>query len=119
MQDYFKQWTEASQKSYSLFKELGEIQFNMLNSLSQQQMQAAGIYLESGNKQWQTLSESKDMKSLLAAQPGLFEEVGKKLMGNASSTMEVLNDTKAQVSAWTEKGLQMARNAGADLNKAA
>lgn len=110
---------DSSKKAMDMYKELGEITFKLGTSLAQQQLDMLNIYMESSTTQLQSLSKAKDVKSLLAAQPALVEELGKKLMGNASATVEILADAKSQMTAWGEKSFELARSTGEELRKAA
>ncbi len=107
MQANLQTLAETGKSMMDSMKQLGEINFNLVASLSQQQVDMVGIYLESGNKSLQALSEVKDLPSAVAQQTKLAEDLTKKVIHNASVTVDVLTDAKAQLSGWAEKWLDL------------
>ncbi len=106
--DLLKQWTDMNKSAMDAIKELGEINTTAMTRLTQRQMDMISLYMESGAKQLETLSQAKNMQDLAATQSKLFSEMNEKLLDNARQTVEVLVDVKAELSAWVEKGMQQA-----------
>ncbi len=106
--DLIKQWTELNKTAMEAIKELGEINTAAMTRLTQRQMEMVNLYMEGGAKQLEALSEAKGVQDITAAQSRLLTEFNDKLMENARQTMEVLTDTKTQLSAWAEKGIENA-----------
>jgi phasin family protein len=106
--ELLKQWTEMNKSAMDAIKELGEINTSAMTRLTQRQMDMINLYMESGAKQLEMMSEVKNVQDLAAAQSKLFTEMNEKLLDNARQTVEVLVDVKAELSAWVEKGMQNA-----------
>lgn len=106
--ELLKQWTEMNKSAMDAIKELGEINTSAMTRLTQRQMDMISLYMESGAKQLEMMSEVKNVQDLAAAQSKLFTEMNEKLLDNARQTVEVLVDVKAELSAWVEKGMQNA-----------
>lgn len=107
MQADMQKIAETGKSMMESMKQLGEINFNIMASLSQQQMDMVGIYLESGNKQLQALGDVKDLPSVVSTQTQLAEDLSKKVINNTSVTMDIMADAKAQLSGWSEKWLEL------------
>jgi len=69
-------------------------------------MDMINLYVESGAKQLEVLSESHNVQDALTAQSRLVSEMNDKLIKNARDTVEVLVDTKSDFSSWVEKGIE-------------
>jgi len=107
MQADMQKIAETGKDMMDSMKQLGEINFNIMASLGQQQMDMVGIYLENGNKQLQSLGEVKDLPSAISTQTQLAEDLTKKVINNASVTMDIMSDAKAQLTGWSEKWLEL------------
>ncbi len=107
MQTDMQKIAETGKNMMDSMKQLGEINFNIVASLSQQQMDMVGIYLEAGNKQLQAVGEIKDLPSAVSTQTQLAEDFSKKVINNTSVTMDIMADTKAQLTGWSEKWLEL------------
>ena len=116
MQAQFNKINDASQKAMEAMQQLSEINFSLVSTLAQQQMDAVSAYLESGTKHLKSLSEVKDMPGLLSVNTKLAEDMTKKAVSNASVAMDLLSDAKAQWGSWAEKNLETARGLGRAAN---
>lgn len=109
MQTDFNKMANLAKTSLDSFQQLGEINFGITASLMQQHMDMVGIYLENGAKYLQTLSQTKDLNELYNAQSKLAEELTKKLIGNASVTLDIMADAKSKFTSWFEKNMDTLR----------
>lgn len=87
-------------------KELGEINASAMNRLVESQMEIVNSYLESSTKHMDNLKQAQSMEDLLGAQSALFTELQSKMKTNTQETLDVLNEVKSAVGAWTEKTLK-------------
>lgn len=99
-------WTDMNKNTLSVLKALGEINAAAITRLNQRQMDMINLYVESGAKQLEVLSESHNVQDVLTAQSRLVSEMNDKLIKNARDTVEVLVDTKSDFSSWVEKGIE-------------
>lgn len=104
--EVMKQWANFNKTAMDAMKELGEINTQMMTRLTQRQMEMASLYMETGAKQLEALSEVKGMQDMMAVQTRLFTELSEKLVDNARQTMEVLAEGRTQLTNWSEKKIQ-------------
>ena len=114
--DLIKQWAESNKTAMDAMKELGEINMNAMNRLTQRQQDMVNLYMDGGTKQMEALNEAKGVQDVAAAQSRLFTELNEKLMENARQTMNDLVDVRDKLSTWAEKGME---NATAAFSKTA
>jgi len=112
--EIIQQWTEINKSAMEAIKELGEINTNAMTRLTQRQMEMVNLYMEGGSQQLETLSKTKDVQEIAAAQSRLFTELNEKMMENARQTVNELVEVKDKLSSWAEKGMD---NATANLSK--
>lgn len=111
-EDLTKQWAEMNKAAMNAFKELGEINANAMNRLTQRQLDMVNLYMEGGAKQLEMFSDAKNMQDVMATQSKLVGEFNEKLIENAKQTIEVLTDTKDALTNWAEKGVEIASKMG-------
>ena len=89
------------------FKKFFEINHNFALSLAQQQLELVTICAESGIKQGQILSaEVKPAQEIFTVQSKVAKQFNKQLLNNSRVTLEILVDTKKQLSGWAESAVQ-------------
>jgi hypothetical protein len=111
MEMQFVQWSRLNQTVTESVKKTSTVNKNLVMSLSQQQMDIMGIYMEGGIKQMQTLTRpSHDFQSTLATQTELLQEFNKKLLNNFRVTFEIVMDARQEMSKLYQKNLQSLRN---------
>jgi hypothetical protein len=93
------------------FKKFFEINHNLVLSLAQQQLELVTICAESGIKQGQILSaEVKPAREIFTVQSKVAKEFNKQLLNNSRVTLEILVDTKKQLSGWAETAVQQVQD---------
>jgi hypothetical protein len=104
---------EINKTVINSFQKFFEINHNLALSLAQQQLELVTICAESGIKQGQILSsEVKPAQEVFTVQSKVAKEFNKQLLNNSRVTLEILVDTKKQLSGWAETAVQHAQ----DLN---
>ena len=106
--DLFEQWNKFGKTAYDSFKELAEINTSVYEKLTEQQMEALNVYMETGAKQVSLLSESKGYQDLLSGQASLANEANEKLLSVARNVAGILTDSKNEITSWVEKGIESA-----------
>lgn len=112
MQNFVKQWFDLNQRTFVATQKFANINSDLMLNLAQQQMDMVGIYVDGGSKQVQALSKAKQLSDVYAAQSQLTEEFNKRFFNNLRVSMEMLTDTKKQLTDWFQDGLKQA----VDLN---
>ena len=108
MQAYLKQWTDFNQDVMVSAQKLADINTNLWKNLAQQKMDMVGTWVETTNKQVQTLTQAKRVQEVLDGETQLVEEFNKKVLNNYSSTLDIWDDAKNQLADWTKDNLKKA-----------
>lgn len=106
--DLFEQWNTFGKSAYESFKVLAEINTSVFEKLTEQQLEALNVYMETGAKQVSLLGESKGYQDLLSSQASLANEANEKLLSVARNVAGILNDSKNEITSWVEKGIETA-----------
>ncbi|MEY3219726.1 MAG: family phasin [Pseudomonadota bacterium] len=109
--EILQQWTEMNKGFMESLKQLGDINTAMMSKLTERQMAAASAYVEGMSKQMENLGDVKNPQDVVALQAKLAKEFGEKMMENARQTMDVLTQTRTDLAAWVEKGMEVAAQA--------
>jgi len=109
--EILQQWAEMNKNFMESLKQLGEINTSMMGKLTERQMAAANAYVEGVSKQMETIGDVKNPQDVVALQAKLAKEFGEKMMENARQTMDVLTQTRSDLAAWVEKGMEAAAQA--------
>ena len=108
MQAYLKQWSDFNQDVMVSAQKLADINTNLLKNLAQQKMDMVGIWVETTNKQIQTLTQTKRVQEVLEGETQLAAEFNQKVLNNYRSTLDVWDDAKKQLTDWTQGNLKTA-----------
>jgi biotin-(acetyl-CoA carboxylase) ligase len=108
MQAYLKQWSDFNQDVMVSAQKLADINTNLLKNLAQQKMDMVGIWVETTNKQIQTLTQAKRVQEVLEGETQLTEEFNQKVLNNYRSTLDVWDNAKNQLTDWTQDNLKTA-----------
>jgi Phasin protein len=108
MQNFMKQWFDLNQRTFASAQKFAGINSDLMMNLAQQQMDMVGIYVDSGNKQVQTLSQTKRLGDMYTTQSQLTEEFNKKFFNNMRVSVEMMTDAKRQLTEWFQDGLKQA-----------
>ena len=92
--------------TYDAMKELYNINMKIAGQISEQQMALINLTMECATAQMEMIGKSKGYKDILSGQTNLFNETSEKVQGIARNTMDIMNETKDEVSAWVEKGVE-------------
>lgn len=109
--EIIQQWTDMNKGLMDSLKQLGEINAAMMSKLTERQMAAANAYVEGMSKQMENIGDVKNAQDVVALQAKLAKEFGEKMMENARQTMDVLTQTRTDLAAWVEKGMEVVTQA--------
>ncbi len=108
MQNFMKQWFDLNQQTFASAQKFASINSDLMMNLAQQQMDMVGIYVDSGSKQVHGLSQAKRLSDVYTTQSQLTEEFNKKFFNNVRVSVEMVMDTKKQLTEWFQDGLKQA-----------
>ena len=94
--------------SYDAMKELYEINMRIVGQFSEQHAAYMNLFMECATAQMDMIGKSKDYKEIITKQTELMSEASEKAQGIARNTVDILNETKDEVSAWVEKEVENA-----------
>ncbi len=104
--EILEQWNKTSTDTYNAIQELSGITGKIAEKITQQQFNLASVYMDAGVKSINIASESKGYKDLMTGQAALVSDLNDKALSFARSTTSILSESKDELSAWSDKGLQ-------------
>ena len=104
--EYIENLNKLGKSSYDAMKELYEINMRIASQISEQQAALMNLFVECATSQMDMIGKSKDYKEILNSQTSLMNEVSEKAQGIARNTVDIMNESKDDVSAWVEKGVE-------------
>ncbi len=104
--EIFESINRIGKTSYDAMKELYDINIKIAGQFSEQQLAFVNLSLECATSQMEMISKSKGYKDILNGQTALINETSEKVQGIARNTTDIINESKDEVSAWVEKGVE-------------
>lgn len=109
--DLMKQWSEINQNIVNSMKKLGEINTQVMQKMTERQIAVMNAYMEGVSKQLEAMKDAKSSQDMMALQAQLAKEFNEKVMENAQETMDLLVQTRTDLTSWVEKGMEAAASA--------
>lgn len=94
--------------SLNATKELYGINNRIVEQITEQQLAYANLYVETATRQLKLVGEAKGYNEVVRGQTEIVNDISKKAQGIARNTIDIINESKDEVSAWVEKGVQEA-----------
>ncbi|HIF51095.1 MAG TPA: phasin family protein [Thiotrichaceae bacterium] len=113
-----KNINKISQSAYSAAKAFYALNTNTYGQLFDQQIAMAKLGMESITSQMELISTTKDYNAVVAGQTELANEISSKSQDIARNTMDIMNESKEEISTWVE-GVAKEAAANIDMVKAA
>jgi formylmethanofuran dehydrogenase subunit E-like metal-binding protein len=99
---------KLGKSNYDAMKELYDINLKIASQISDQQMAIVNLALECATTQMDMIGKSKGYKDIFSGQTSLINDTSEKVQGIARNTVDIMNESKDEVSAWVEKGVEEA-----------
>ncbi len=93
---------KMAQSAYSAAEALYTMNTNTVEQLFDQQIAMATLGMETITSQMELMSTAKDYTTVVAGQADIANDISSKSQGIARNTLDILNETKVDVSAWAE-----------------
>ena len=106
--EIFETMSKLGKANYDAMKELYNINLKIVGQISDQQQAFINLSMECVTSQLEMLGRSKDYKEIISSQTSLINEASEKVQGIARNTVDIMNESKEEVSAWVEKGVEEA-----------
>ncbi len=113
--DLMKQWAEANQNMMESIKQLGEINTSVMSKLNEQQMGVINAYMEGVSQQLDSMKDVSNVQDVVSQQTKLAQDFSEKMLENTRQSMDVLMQTRNELTGWLEKGVE---NGMDSINKA-
>ena len=94
---------KIGQSAFNAAKVFYTMNTNTVEQLFDQQITMATLGMESITSQMELMSTAKDYQAVVAGQTELVNKISNKSQGIARNTMDIMNETKEDVSAWVEE----------------
>ncbi len=104
--DIFGTMCKLGKANYVGLQELYNINLKIADQISDQQQAFVNLSIDCATSQMEILSKSKDYKAVVNAQATLIKDTNEKVQGIARNTVDIINESKDEVSAWVEKGVE-------------
>ncbi len=106
--EIFETMSTLGKANCDAMKELYNINLKIAGQISDQQQAFINLSMECVTSQMEMLGKSKDYKDIISSQTLLINEASEKVQGIARNTVDIMNESKDEVSAWVEKGVEEA-----------
>ncbi len=97
---------DVASESYEAARQLGDINLRTWNKLVEKQIDMFGIWFDTGVKQVELSTTTKDPKAYLESQAALTREVGEKLIAGGRDAISTGSEVQGEYHAWYEKSAQ-------------
>lgn len=94
---------KMGQSAYNTAKAIYEINTNTLEQLFDQQIAMATLGVESTTRQMELMSKAKGYEAVIEGQADIANDFSSKSQGIARNTLDIMNESKEEVTAFIEK----------------
>ena len=94
---------KMGQSAYNAAKALYTMNTNTVEQLFDQQIAMATLCMESITSQMELMSTAKGYQAVVAGQADIANDISSKSQGIARNTLDILNESKEDVSTWVEE----------------
>jgi phasin family protein len=94
---------KMGQSAYNAAKALYTMNTNTVEQLFDQQIATATLCMESITSQMELMSTAKGYQAVVAGQADIANDISSKSQGIARNTLDILNESKEDVSTWVEE----------------
>ncbi len=102
MSEIIEQFNKASQNAYRNWRQLADINTDLVRRLTNIQLNLASVTVNNGIQQGKLLGESSNYKTLLRDETELNSNYGNKVLELTRETLDVLNESRDEVMGWVE-----------------
>jgi phasin family protein len=102
----FDQFNKLGMSTYETLKQLYTINTNTVEQLVEQQLALASLGVEFATSQMKLVSTAKGYKEVMSAQTDMAGDISSKMQGIARNTLDIMNESRDEISAWFEKSVK-------------
>ena len=115
----FENINKVGKSSYETVKGLYDINTNIVEQLIEQQFALFSLGNEYTARQLKLASETKGYKEVINGQTEITADISSKVQGIARNTIDIFSESKDDVNAWFEKGVEEAEKGIKEVAKTA
>ncbi len=104
--EYLDSFNGLGKSAIEATRELVEINGRLMGKILENQIKLANIFVESGEKQISSVSQSKDPKAFVATQTAFLEEYAETLAEAAQANAALAQQASAEMKSWFEKSIK-------------
>lgn len=109
--DIIEQVTQLNKIAADSFKVLNDINVKAVRALTEKQVEIFNIYLDASSQQVSLVADAKEADKLINAQSALARTTGEKVVAVATSTKDIAESYKTELTSWVENGVETAKTA--------
>jgi phasin family protein len=113
----FDQFNKLGLSTYETLKQLYTINTNTVEQLIEQQLALAALGVEYVTSQMKLASTAKGYKEVINAQTDITGDISSKMQGIARNTLDIMNESRDEISAWFEKSAKEAEKSIKEVAK--
>lgn len=111
--------SNLNEEVYKSAKSLYDINVGILTQLAEQQLAYGSLFTDYATRQMELLGTTRNYKELMLAEGKAVKEFAVNAQAIASGTLNILTESKDDVAAWVEKGIEKTASAVAGRSAAA
>ena len=104
-QDNLNLFKELSMNGFEAMRALGALNLQAWEKIAGRQMQTLDLFVETGTREINLVSETKDLNALVNGQVELAKEFGERLVAKGREDLEAAAEVQNDYRAWFEKGV--------------
>jgi phasin family protein len=113
----FDQLNKLGMSTYETLKQLYTINTNTVEQLIEQQFALAALGVEYATSQVKIAGTVKGYKDVISAQADIAGEISSKMQGIARNTLDIMTESKDEISTWFEKSVKEAEKGIKEVSK--
>ena len=113
----FDQFNKLGMSTYETLKQLYTINTNTVEQLVEQQLALASLGVEYATSQMKLAGTAKGYKEVMSAQTDMAGDISSKMQGIARNTLDIMNESRDEISAWFEKSVKEAEKGIKEVTK--
>ena len=98
------QWSQLTTRTFDLFRELGDINANLVSRFSRQQLEFLRASIEVGTKQLQLFTPREYYRHLLDRESSLLIDYNTKVVEIAREGTNIMSEATKRLAKWSQKG---------------
>lgn len=102
----FDQFNKLGMSTYETLKQLYTINTNTVEQLVEQQLALASLGVEYATSQMKLATTAKGYKEVMSTQTDMAGDISSKMQGIARNTLDIMNESRDEISAWFEKSVK-------------